>query len=240
MVVTGSVMYVYGGKQRPRLRGVMGIPVHTAILNRTAKDQLKPLGVTQKGRSRFWYSDEGWCTIIAEFQPFRGQQGSSLNLGVHWLWYPKDYWSYDLGGRADEYHPYEGEKQFETVARELVSKAGQYVTDCRSRLSTLAKAYEFAAEYKANDWSHLHLAVLAALIGNRETAHRHLDIIYTKKPKYEWVSERNAYIDEMRAVLATKIPVQDWVTDKIGLTRRLLKLDENWKQEMPATSDCPS
>ena len=219
----------------------MALPVHSQIINRIAKDTLKPLGVQQKGRSRFWYSDEGWYTIFAEFQPFSGRKGSTLNVGIHWLWYPQEHWSFDLGGRASEFVEYEDDNQFGSAIQEMAQCAATNFVECRNRLSNMSGAYRFALERGANDraydWAYLHRAIMAALNGDFETARRNLDGVYLDETKREWETERNAFIDEMRAILDGGAPLGDWVVEKIFATRKLLKLADNWGGLLPPVPD---
>ena len=74
---------------------------HSKIINRIAKEKFKPYGITQKGQSRIWLDDRGWYTTIIEFQPYRGERGTTLNIGVNFHWYEKDYFSFDIGSRQD-------------------------------------------------------------------------------------------------------------------------------------------
>ncbi len=219
----------------------MALPVHSQIINRIAKDALKPLGVQQKGRSRFWYSDEGWYTIFAEFQPFSGRKGSTLNMGIHWLWYPQDHWSFDLGGRAAEFVEYEDDDQFSSAMQELVQIAANNFFDCRKHLSSMDGAYRFALSQRASDytcdWAYLHRAVLAGLNGDDETARRNLDGVYHNEAKREWEFQRNTFVNEMRATLDSAAPLADWVGEKIAITRKLLKLADGWDRSLPQVVD---
>ena len=103
---------------------------HTKLLNAAAREVLRPLGISQKGRSRTWLDDRGWWLGVIEFQPSDWDRGSYLNVGVNWLWNPKDHLSFDYGHRVDGLGHglvrYESDEQFSPLARELaVVAAGQ-------------------------------------------------------------------------------------------------------------------
>ena len=78
-------------------------PDHSKIINKTAKKIFGVYGIKQKGQSRIWLDDNGWFTTVIEFQPFRGRQGTTLNVGVNFNWYEKEYFSFDIGYRPVSY-----------------------------------------------------------------------------------------------------------------------------------------
>lgn len=77
---------------------VSKINTHSKILAAKTREVLRPAGIIQKGRSRFWYDDKSWYSICIEFVPSKYERGTSLHVGITWLWYPKPYWSYDITG----------------------------------------------------------------------------------------------------------------------------------------------
>jgi len=110
---------------------------HTKLINAAARDVLRPLGITQKGRSRTWLDDRGWWLGVIEFQPSSWSRGSYLNVGVNWLWDSKDYLSFDFGSRVHEvdgpqiFVQYESDDQFLPLAHELATTAAEQA--CRYR-----------------------------------------------------------------------------------------------------------
>jgi len=114
---------------------------HTKLLNAAAREVLRPLGVTQKGRSRTWLDDRGWWLGVIEFQPSDWARGSYLNVGVNWLWNPKDYLSRDFGGRVDGVGHglvrYESDEQFSPLARELAMIAAEQARGYRDLFPTI-------------------------------------------------------------------------------------------------------
>ena len=67
---------------------------HGRLIAAAAKAALAPLGCKRKGQSRFWYSDQRFWIISIEFQPSGWAQGSYLNVGENWLWYPGAFWGF--------------------------------------------------------------------------------------------------------------------------------------------------
>jgi hypothetical protein len=85
------------------LKGLSVLPFksYQKIISKTTREVLRPAGLSQKGTSRFWYLDCGWYACFAEFQPFSGRQGRTLNFGLSWLWYPKEHWTFDVSNRVE-------------------------------------------------------------------------------------------------------------------------------------------
>ena len=81
---------------------------HSRLLTEAARRHLRPLGVTQKARSRTWLDDRGWFVANVEFQPSGWSKGSYLNVGAHFLWTWNGFLSFDLGSRIEGFVPSEG------------------------------------------------------------------------------------------------------------------------------------
>jgi len=95
----------------------MTIPDHNRLLTSAARAELVPLGCVQKGRSRTWLDDHEWWVGVVEFQPSAWSKGSYLNVGVCWLWYEKDYYSFDTalvadGSRIESFREFDGTDAF--------------------------------------------------------------------------------------------------------------------------------
>ena len=207
-------------------------PVHTKILNASAREVLRPLGVQQKGRSRFWYDDAKWYAIAIEFQPSGFVKGSYLNVGIHWLWYPQDHWSFDLGYREHELVAFENEDQFRKGAREFVQVAAKRICETRAKLATLAGAYAtVVADYAALEpptpghWCHLHLGIIAALIGKTEVAKSKASFAEISGSDTKWEVERNRYVDTFLRVADDEVALRRWTEENIAKSRALLNLE---------------
>jgi hypothetical protein len=115
--------------------------VHNKILKSAAREVLAPLGLQQEGRSRGWHDDGGWYVIGVEFQPSNWTKGSYLNIAAQWLWYPRDFFCMDLGGREIGFIEFEDETQFRSASVELAQLAAKRVLELRGKVATLAGAY---------------------------------------------------------------------------------------------------
>jgi hypothetical protein len=117
---------------------------HSKLITAAAREILRPLGLVQKGRSRIWFDDRGWCLGVVEFQPSSWSRGSYLNVGVNFLWNPKSHISFDLGYRVQlpigphgkQYVEFVDEQQFMPLAHTLAETAADEIVKYRSLLPT--------------------------------------------------------------------------------------------------------
>lgn len=96
---------------------------HNQLIRREADAALKPLGIRQSGRSRLWIDDHGFWVILIEFQSHKWDPGTFLNVGVSWLWRPKEYYTFDFGHRIMDFTPFVDEPSFIAPLRDMVSEA---------------------------------------------------------------------------------------------------------------------
>lgn len=211
-------------------------PIHSKIINKAAREILRPLGVRQKGRSRLWYDDAGWYAAVIEFQPSSWSRGTYLNVAVHWLWYPQDYWSFDLGGRVHRYVEFKREEQFAEASQSLAQLAADRIQEFRTNLATLDAAYQYASsKYAArgSGWPSLHLGILAALGGSPGEAQERLTEALADPPEYEWDANMNSFIHSALSKLDDRPGFRDWVEENISVCRALLRLPGSGKPCLP-------
>lgn len=106
---------------------------------------LSPLGCMQKGRSRTWLDDRSWWIGVVEFQPSAWARGSYLNVGACWLWYEKEYLSFDDGHRVESFQSFASDEQFASVAEKLAQRASQEVMTLRQRFPSFAHVQAWLA-----------------------------------------------------------------------------------------------
>ena len=125
---------------------------HSKLITAAARNILRPLGLIQKGRSRTWLDDQGWWLGVVEFQPSSWSRGSYLNVGVHWLWNPKQYLSLDYGNRVmdldgdGQYVEYESDEQFGPLALKLAEVAANQIRGYREQFLDVVSAAAVLAD----------------------------------------------------------------------------------------------
>ena len=204
-------------------------PTHSKLLTAAAREHLKPLGLIQKGRSRTWLDDQRWYVTVVEFQPSSWSKGSYLNVGVNWLWYPKDYYSFDLGYRVKQFHEYESDNQFTLSAGRLAEEAVKQVQKYRRHLLTLESARNYwcdqVIERSDDPWVLFHSGVLAGLVGKMDGAKKCFESVLAEETEYEWEIERHRVIEELSGTLGDPKRFRGKVVEHIMTSRRLKKLE---------------
>ena len=203
----------------------MPLKPYQKIISETTREILRPAGLSQKGTSRFWYLDCGWYACFAEFQPFSGRQGTTLNFGLSWLWYPKEHWTFDVSNRVEGFYEYDEDESFRSAVLALSNQVVEYCTQTRSAINTPADAYAFVENHKKKtDWHAFNLAVLAGLAGQTDTAQSLFDIAHAPQAKTAWEKERNKVIEVLKNKLTDSQAFELCINDRIVKARALLSL----------------
>ena len=153
-------------------------PDHSAIINRAARAALKPLGLQQKGRSRFWYDDYGWRAYFVEFQPSSWSKGTYCNVGAMWLWELHNagpHWVFHTSERIEvdggEFLSFQNDpSRFEPSVIALAESAVHEVLRLRNRFSSVEAVAEHYTDQPAIGWPGFHGGIALGLIGSSEEA----------------------------------------------------------------------
>ncbi|GMM86926.1 hypothetical protein [Pseudoalteromonas sp. MTN2-4] len=156
----------------------MAVPIHSKLINNAAREILKPVGLVRKGQSRVWLDDNGWWLTMVEFQPSSWSKGTYLNVGVSWLWYPKDYLSFDIGYRENSFIEFKDEDSFFSEAIALAEKAKDKALTHRRSMSSPELAKEFVltntAGDKQNIWACLNKGLACLHASDFQNANIHI------------------------------------------------------------------
>ena len=166
------------------------------IIEKVAETILKPLGFHQKGRSRVWINDRGWHIILVEFQPSSGAQGTYLNVGVCFNNYPRDYFSFDLGGRTTEFIDVKN-TDFEGQLKAAVAKAKPLIERYQEGLINGSNYGEFIQnelkkdklKLKDSGWSNYHVG-FAYLLQEVPKFKEYLIKVVKSDDQRPWAQER--------------------------------------------------
>jgi hypothetical protein len=204
---------------------------HNRLLTSAAKAELLPLGCTQKGRSRTWLDDHVWWVGVVELQPGAWSKGSYLNVGVCWLWYEKDYYSFDAalgayGSRVEAFHEFDGTDAFTESARVLARRARDEVLALREQLSSISVIAEFleSKRVEKNIWGHYHAGVAAGLVGNSDAAIKHFVKVQSEKLDFDWVHQLQRRTAELLQTARDRVRFRSEIDSIVRRTRELLKL----------------
>lgn len=198
---------------------------HSRLINAAAKAALRPIGCVQKGRSRTWLDDRSWWVGVVEFQPSSWARGSYLNVGACWLWYEKDYLSFDAGDRVEDFQSFVNDEQFASVADELAKRARQEVIALRDRYSSPSHVQAWlAAKSSISIWDQYHLAVSAGMAGATDQSRRSFADVMSNPDDRPWATDIRRRAAELMRCLELGNGFEAEIVDTIRRTRELLGL----------------
>lgn len=205
----------------------MAQPPHTQLLTAAARRIFRPLGLQQRGRSRTWLDDHGWWVIVVEFQPSGWSKGSYLNVGAMWLWFEKDYFSFDYGSRVENFAPYEDEAQFTPLAESLARRAAEEVARLRLLFTSVqTAARQLAAKSPMGFWDSFHAGLASGLAGESAQAHRFLGEVAGTDDQRDWAQSAASLAREYSLALEDLPGFRLRIGTVIRRARELLRLPE--------------
>lgn len=206
----------------------MSTPQHSKIINKVAREILKPLGVKRKGQSRIWLDDNGWWITVIEFQPSAWSKGTYLNIGVNWQWYPKEHYAFDVGYREQGFVEYENDQQFEEDARQFAELAKSKVLEIRESLSTLEsmKKYIISAykEIGATIWGDFHQGLACAVASDHVEAISFLQRVVSNSDDREWALELKDFSKNIINQIESGSDYHTYLDEVVSKSRELKKL----------------
>jgi hypothetical protein len=209
---------------------------HNKLIRDAARRHLDALGMQQRGRSRTWIDDRGWCLITVEFQPSSWSRGTYLNVGATWLWSYKDHLSFDLGSRVEGFQELTGPDAHAACER-IASRAADEVEALRKRIpdvnAVAGELKDVAIERLRPSFD---AAVALGLIGRVVDArHRFavLGVTDGTEPEPEWVTELRGRASMLLVLVGDRDGFLEEIKRTIRQTRRALRLSD-WDGELPA------
>lgn len=211
---------------------------HNRIINAIARTKLRPLGLQQKGRSRFWYDDRRWHGIAVEFQASSFSRMSYLNVGVSWFWSLNEHWTFDLGHRENPSAEFHEEAQFRRDFGMLVDEAIDAIHRYRDSCATCHAAYEFTSvmheQCGAVAWPGVHLGLLAGLKGDAEEAREHLRSVTAQASGTERQAAQIAFCEKALHRVEDAGALRSWLEENIAACRQLRGLPPLEGSALPA------
>ncbi|WP_186295253.1 DUF4304 domain-containing protein [Shewanella algae] len=207
----------------------MSTPQHSKIINKVAREVLKPLGVKRKGQSRTWLDDNGWWITVIEFQPSSWSKGTYLNIGINWQWYPKEHYAFDVGFREQGFVEYENDQQFEEDARAFAELAKSKVLEIRESLSTpeSMKRYIISAfkEIGPTIWGEFHQGLACAVARDKAQAISFLQSVVSNSHDTEWALELKDFSKNLINLIESGSDYHTYLDEVVSKSRELKKLE---------------
>jgi hypothetical protein len=200
--------------------------VHSLLITRAARRNLRPLGLFQKGRSRIWLADQRWWLAVVEFQPSGWSRGSYLNVACMWLWKVKNHISFDFGDRVENFWPFESEEQFVPVADMLAQRAAEEV----ARLRTLFPTAQAVSDYFLRNspvpsfWPEYHAAVAHGLVGRASEGAALLNKPWNWDFSVEWNRKAAEDAQFLASFIQNRDRFRELIEARVRETRSAFKL----------------
>lgn len=196
---------------------------HQNLILAAARAALLPIGCVRKGRSRTWYSDQGFWAIEIEFQPSGWSKGSYLNIGPRWLWRERS-------GRAFSYRPtdfilFESTDQFTPLIETMAGIAARETLAMRKRFSSLSDITHYLISNLRDGWPVLDAAIASYLVGDVETS-RTLFLRMEQWPTYgyEWQQNLKQHARGLALMLDDPARFRSSIIATIQLARKSINL----------------
>jgi hypothetical protein len=204
---------------------------HNRVLTLAAREGLRPLGLTQKGRSRLWFDDHGWWLILVEFQPSAWSKGSYLNVGFQHLWRVTEHFSFGGHERLlvdgeqflslDETHP----ESFQAGATRLVDEAQKAVEQRRQDHRDGTEAVERIAEGETvSIFESFDAGISLGLLGDAQGADRRFGQVLEGEPTFAWLAALQEQARAIASLLGDRDKFGAEVNRLVELTRATLRL----------------
>lgn len=186
------------------------------LIQKAARETLRPMGLFQRGHSRVWLDDNGWFLTVVEFQPSAWSQGAYLNVGASFLWeqgpasaaeLPYDY-TFGPTSREMGHVPYTGDDETFCLAMlDMTEHAAESARKYRTRLENPGAACQIWEERCARQgwslWNAWNGGMLRYLCGNVAEGDRWLDTLLEREPWKSgigWAEELRRLAEEIRSL----------------------------------------
>ena len=139
--------------------------------------------------------------------------------------FAKSSWSFDEGGRIEQFHEFENSVQFRVEAEKLATRAKNEALVFCERFSSVALV-ELHLTAKPTDslWGNYHAAMAALAVGDLKQARDRVSLIAAADEHAPWVSELKVKSAAFIARAATGAQPREVVSHEITIARLALKL----------------
>lgn len=204
---------------------------HNQLLKKIAKEQLRPFGIVQCGQSRMFLCDQGWYTILIEFQPSSHSKGTYVNIGVDFHFYPRDYVTFSFSHRQTTFKEFKNPQQFEKLMQALCVVILKKV-DALTTIFQSPRTAVYALNKRNNQRDDLYtMAILYGMLSDYDAAKNLL--VTLKKNQTESADDCNeviAWLDDPKTFLHN-------VNQRINQTRQLKNLPPSAFEDMASLTE---
>lgn len=199
------------------------------IIQQSVRELFKANELEQIGRSRTWKIDQLWYSIQVEFQPLSGYQATCINVGIGFHWYPKDYFSFDIGHRASDFVYFENPEQFAQAMTKLALLALDQVAAYQTAMADPERAVQTILQHRFSSdelWGNFHRGTICGLTQDFSAAERYYKRLLTQDLSAPFEQKLAVVTRQLLTRLRDKELFRLAVLELIAENRRLNKLPE--------------
>lgn len=198
---------------------------HNKLLKKIAKEKLIPHGIIQEGKSRTFLYDNGWWTIVIEFQSSSWSKGSYLNIGVDFNFFPRDHFAFTYGHREKGFEEAKDENHFTQMINDYCDFTILKVDELKVKFKDVwAATNTFKKQVDNDPWDNFELGVLYSLTGNISNAKKYLQKVKKEKCEHDFEFARQKLVSEILTWLDNDETFLINIKQLINQTRQLKKL----------------
>jgi hypothetical protein len=198
---------------------------HNRLLKKIAKDRLTPHGIVQDGKSRTFLFDNGWWTIVIEFQSSSWSKGSYLNIGVDFNFFPRDHFAFTYGHRENGFEEAKDETHFAKIIDDYCNFTIKKVNELKGKFRDVWTATKtFKKQVDDDPWDFFELGILYGLSGNLSKAKKYLQKVAKEKCEHAFEFERQELVLKILTWLDSDEVFMTGVKQLINRARQLKKL----------------
>ncbi len=198
---------------------------HNKLLKKIAKERLKDYRITQKGQSRVFLQDNGWYSIMIEFQPSSWSKGTYLNIGVDFNFFPREHSAFEYESRQKNFIEFSNQEQFEQIVYDLCNFTIEKVEELNSKFKNFSLALKALDSISLdNEWNLYNVAILNAVNGYFEHSKQQFGKIMASRAKFDWQAKRQEQVEKLIDSLNNTEDFKRKFIELISETREMKKL----------------
>ncbi|WP_444938507.1 DUF4304 domain-containing protein [Microbulbifer sp. JMSA002] len=200
---------------------------HNKLITQKARENLKPLGFVQSGKSRIWYKDNGWWSVVVEFQPSSHTRGTYVNVSVSHFFYESAGWAFHIPNRLPGFANAEDDSDFEHKVDKITIEAATLASHLLEKYKSVE---EFISWYSRDErrsiWDDYYCGLFKALSGNLDEAKCYFQNICDSKYDRTWEDAVQRRAGEFVFLLSNPDAFKSSLQGIVLRTRNLMCLDD--------------
>jgi hypothetical protein len=200
---------------------------HNKLIAQKAKEHLKPIGFVRSGKSRVWYKDNGWWSVIIEFQPSSWSKGTYVNVSVSHLLYEQCGWTFNIPERLRGFASVEDDMDFEGKVEGMASQAANRAEELHNKYSVVENSIDwYAGSERRSIWDDYYSGILFSFNGDFEAAGNYFSAIVESEYSRIWEKAVQIRALELKHMLAFPDLYISTIKGIVLRTRNLMCLND--------------